>query len=151
MATFTPEEIEFIKTRGNDYCRRLWLGLYEGESVNFADEQSVRDFMSDKYEKKRYYLESQSNNSTITNGGSIKNKSKSKIGSNSSGPPLISLPTPPPRPTANSMSNRSKIGNNLLPVTSQPVKSGNQNSSKIDNNFVQPFVNSNVNHTPVPE
>ncbi|CAH2067274.1 unnamed protein product, partial [Iphiclides podalirius] len=27
MATFTPEEIEFIKARGNDYCRRVWLAL----------------------------------------------------------------------------------------------------------------------------
>ncbi|XP_053599727.1 arf-GAP domain and FG repeat-containing protein 1 isoform X2 [Plodia interpunctella] len=58
MATFTPEELEYIKARGNDYCRRVWLGLYEGESVNFTDEQSVKDFMSDKYEKKRYYLDS---------------------------------------------------------------------------------------------
>ncbi|XP_063918337.1 arf-GAP domain and FG repeat-containing protein 1 isoform X1 [Zophobas morio] len=59
MATFTTEEIDMLKSRGNDYCRSVWLGLYEGASPGpeFRDEQSVKDFMVDKYERKRYYLD----------------------------------------------------------------------------------------------
>lgn len=59
MATFTPEEVESMRTRGNYSCRRTWMALYDGiiptEGIN--DEQKVRDFMIDKYEKKRYYVE----------------------------------------------------------------------------------------------
>lgn len=61
MATFTTEEIELLKNRGNDYCKRVWLGLCDGNSYNdLREEQTIRDFMVDKYERKRYYLDPQS-------------------------------------------------------------------------------------------
>lgn len=144
MATFTPEEIEFIKARGNDYCRRVWLGLYEGESVNFTDEQSVKDFMSDKYEKKRYYLDSPTISNNPVN-GSIKNKPKGKTGSNASGStPLISIS---PQASKNMVNNNTvvqtaKVVNNFLPANdinfrvAHPV-----------NNLAKPVVNT---VTPVP-
>ncbi|XP_075992624.1 arf GTPase activating protein drongo [Anticarsia gemmatalis] len=147
MATFTPEEIEFIKARGNDYCRRVWLGLYEGESVNFTDEQSVKDFMSDKYEKKRYYLDSQLNSVASVNGNYTKNKSKVKAGSNAIPTPLISIA---PQTSKNTVNNNpvvqtAKVVNNLLPAANdishrvvQPVSS-----------LAPPLLNT-VNVTPVP-
>lgn len=151
MATFTPEEIEFIKARGNDYCRRVWLGLYEGESVNFTDEQSVKDFMSDKYEKKRYYLDSPALSNNSVNGSSIKNKPKVKTGSNASGStPLISIS---PQTSKNMVNNNTvvqtaKVVNNLLPTNdisyraTQPV-----------NNLAKPILNTvpAVAPAPVPE
>lgn len=125
MATFTPEEIEFIKVRGNDYCRRVWLGLYEGESVNFTDEQSVKDFMSDKYEKKRYYLESPLNNPPVTNGSlSSRNKSKTKSGNTvASTAPLISMAPPVSKTTVNNntLVNTPKPGSSLLSSGSDNV------------------------------
>lgn len=141
MATFTPDEIEFIKARGNDYCRRVWLGLYEGESVNFTDEQSVRDFMSDKYEKKRYYLEQLPIPVSQTNGSSsTKNKSKTKTGSSASSAPLISiLPQTSKAPVNNNtMVNTAKVVNNLLPVA-------NETSHRVArpvNNFHSPMLSS---------
>ncbi|XP_052864257.1 arf-GAP domain and FG repeat-containing protein 1 [Anopheles cruzii] len=54
MATFTQEEIEFLKQNGNDNCGRTWLGLWDPKR---AIKQEHRDFMIDKYERKRYYLE----------------------------------------------------------------------------------------------
>lgn len=59
MATFTTEEIELLKSRGNDYCKSVWLGLYDGSlpGTDCRDEQTVKDFMVDKYERKRYYLD----------------------------------------------------------------------------------------------
>ncbi|EFA04700.1 drongo protein isoform 2 [Tribolium castaneum] len=59
MATFTSEEIELLKNRGNDYCKSVWLGLYDGTlpGAEYRDEQAVKDFMVDKYERKRYYME----------------------------------------------------------------------------------------------
>lgn len=132
MATFTPEEIEFIKARGNDYCRRVWLGLYEGESVNFTDEQSVKDFMSDKYEKKRYYLDTPITSNTSVNGNATKNKLKAKTGSKAVPSPLISISPQTSKTTLNNNTpiQTAKVVNNFLPTTNdlshrivQPVTS----------------------------
>ncbi|XP_058819643.1 arf-GAP domain and FG repeat-containing protein 1 isoform X2 [Topomyia yanbarensis] len=54
MATFTQEEIDFVRQNGNDACSRTWLGLWDPKR---AIKQEHRDFMIDKYERKRYYLE----------------------------------------------------------------------------------------------
>lgn len=34
------------------------MALFEGEQPKFKEEQNLKDFLSDKYEKKRYYLDS---------------------------------------------------------------------------------------------
>lgn len=118
MATFTPEEIEFIRSRGNDYCRRVWLGLYEGESVNFTDEQSVKDFMSDKYEKKRYFLELEPGNGAVNGGSALRNKAKTKTGSIAqSASPLISISPHTSKSVTNNnnLVNTAKVVNNLAP------------------------------------
>uniref|UniRef100_A0A1B6LKD6 Arf-GAP domain-containing protein n=1 Tax=Graphocephala atropunctata TaxID=36148 RepID=A0A1B6LKD6_9HEMI len=56
MATFTPEEIDFVKDRGNDFCRSTWLGLLDAQQPT-KDEQQIKDFMIAKYERKRYYID----------------------------------------------------------------------------------------------
>lgn len=151
MATFTPEEIDFIKMRGNDYCRRVWLGLYEGESVNFTDEQSVKDFMSDKYEKKRYYLESQAN---IANGNFSKSKSKVKaIVSAASATPLISISPQSSKSVVNNNTvvNTAKVANNLLSTvndTSNKLARPSVNSQPLLTNLHIP---SSAPAPPVPE
>ncbi|XP_012262586.2 arf-GAP domain and FG repeat-containing protein 1 [Athalia rosae] len=60
MATFTQDEIEHIKERGNDHCRRIWLGLADPPTLKILDskdEQKIKDLMIAKYEAKRYYLD----------------------------------------------------------------------------------------------
>lgn len=59
MATFTTDEVELLRSKGNDFNRRVWLGLYEGTPPTHGatDEQIVRDFMVEKYERRRYYLD----------------------------------------------------------------------------------------------
>ncbi|ERL88133.1 hypothetical protein D910_05521 [Dendroctonus ponderosae] len=52
MATFSLDEIETLRSKGNGFCKKVWLGLYEGTPPIFSDEQLVRDFMIEKYEKK---------------------------------------------------------------------------------------------------
>ncbi|XP_055712503.1 arf-GAP domain and FG repeat-containing protein 1 isoform X2 [Phlebotomus papatasi] len=54
MATFTPDEIEFIRSHGNDECAKTWLGLWDPKRTRPLDQ---RELMIDKYERKRYYLE----------------------------------------------------------------------------------------------
>uniref|UniRef100_A0A8D8V2B9 Arf-GAP domain and FG repeat-containing protein 1 n=2 Tax=Cacopsylla melanoneura TaxID=428564 RepID=A0A8D8V2B9_9HEMI len=86
MTTFTPEEVEMLKSRGNDYCRKVWLGLCDN-SIQYKDEQQIKDFMIDKYEKKRYYIDP----STIPN-------LKSSSTMSTSHPSLSSPPQPHPHP-----------------------------------------------------
>lgn len=81
MATFTQEEIDFIKEHGNEYCKRIWLGLMNSNSPqNFdtKDEQKMKDLMSAKYELKRYYLDpSIANQNTAVNQNNTQQKSQS--------------------------------------------------------------------------
>lgn len=66
MATFTTEEVELVRQKGNEYCQKTWLGLYEQKLPQTTkDEQEIKDFMIDKYERKRYYLDP---SSTLHNG-----------------------------------------------------------------------------------
>uniref|UniRef100_A0A2R5LML2 Putative autotransporter n=1 Tax=Ornithodoros turicata TaxID=34597 RepID=A0A2R5LML2_9ACAR len=60
MTTFTPEEIEQIKSKGNEYCKYVWLGLYDSRcpmEPDSRDEQRTRDLMIQKYERKRWYVD----------------------------------------------------------------------------------------------
>ncbi|XP_026082470.1 arf-GAP domain and FG repeat-containing protein 1-like isoform X4 [Carassius auratus] len=59
MTTFTQQEIEFLQKHGNEACKQIWLGLYEDRNLtipDFRDPQKVKEFLQDKYEKKRWYV-----------------------------------------------------------------------------------------------
>ncbi|GFT96853.1 hypothetical protein NPIL_40571 [Nephila pilipes] len=61
MTTFTTDEIEFLKNRGNEYCKYVWLGTFDTSTNSIesevSDDQRKRDFMVQKYEKKRWYVD----------------------------------------------------------------------------------------------
>ncbi|PRD34540.1 UNVERIFIED_CONTAM: Arf-GAP domain and FG repeat-containing protein 2 [Trichonephila clavipes] len=61
MTTFTTDEIEFLKSRGNEYCKYVWLGTFDTSTNSIesevSDDQRKRDFMVQKYEKKRWYVD----------------------------------------------------------------------------------------------
>lgn len=50
MATFTADEIEFLKNQGNEFCAKTWLGLWDPKRTIHQDH---RELMIDKYERKR--------------------------------------------------------------------------------------------------
>ena len=58
MATFSVHEIELLKFRGNSYCKKVWLGLCDDNRITEPkNELEIKEFMIEKYEKKRFYLE----------------------------------------------------------------------------------------------
>lgn len=60
MSSFSPEEIEQIRTRGNAYNAKVWLGLYDAKSrqaSDLKDDDSIRELIVQKYEKKRFYID----------------------------------------------------------------------------------------------
>ena len=59
MATFTPNEITFIESRGNEYCKNIYLGKFDSKSKprpDSKDHAKLRYFMEQKYEHKRWYI-----------------------------------------------------------------------------------------------
>ncbi|XP_071838255.1 uncharacterized protein [Apostichopus japonicus] len=59
MTSFTQPEIEQLQKSGNEYCKRVWLGLWNSHlppEPDSRDEQKVKDFLIKKYEKKTYYV-----------------------------------------------------------------------------------------------
>jgi len=68
MSSFTSDEVEMVRSRGNAWCAAVWLGNYNKNSnpVDFKDDEKVKEFIVAKYEKKRYYVDpSQANLSSI--------------------------------------------------------------------------------------
>ncbi|XP_060799242.1 arf-GAP domain and FG repeat-containing protein 1a isoform X2 [Neoarius graeffei] len=59
MTTFTQQEIEFLQKHGNEVCKQIWLGLFDDRSStvpDFREPQKVKEFLQEKYEKKRWYV-----------------------------------------------------------------------------------------------
>ncbi|XP_043933273.1 arf-GAP domain and FG repeat-containing protein 2 isoform X1 [Protopterus annectens] len=59
MTTFSDQEVEFLQSRGNEMCRKIWMGLFDVRSAvipDSRDAQKVKEFLQEKYEKKRWYV-----------------------------------------------------------------------------------------------
>lgn len=84
MATFTQEELDFVKAHGNDECGKTWLGLLaDPKSRGQQPAQDYREHIIDKYEKQRYYLQPASPlksiaaATTMANGGGMRSSPSS--------------------------------------------------------------------------
>ena len=55
MSSFTADEVNFIRNRGNAWAKKVYTGLYDENRAAFdlKDAEGVRDFIIEKYEKKR--------------------------------------------------------------------------------------------------
>ncbi|XP_007534876.1 arf-GAP domain and FG repeat-containing protein 2 isoform X2 [Erinaceus europaeus] len=59
MTTFTEPEVLFLQSRGNEVCKKIWLGLFDAQTSlipDSRDPQKVKEFLQEKYEKKRWYV-----------------------------------------------------------------------------------------------
>lgn len=59
MTTFTQQEIDFLQKHGNEVCKQIWLGLYDDRTSavpDYREPQKVKEFLQEKYEKKRWYI-----------------------------------------------------------------------------------------------
>ena len=54
MSSFSMEEVVFLKSRGNVWCGKVWMGLYDkNKSLEAKDDESLKNHIIQKYEKKR--------------------------------------------------------------------------------------------------
>lgn len=107
MATFTQDEIDFLKAHGNDVCAKTWLGLWDPKR---AVHQDQRELMIDKYERKRYYLEPASPLKSLTNATNLKTNTAANNTTTTSSASASSV---------NNSNSNSKTQIQLTPPTSQ--------------------------------
>ncbi|XP_060140533.1 arf-GAP domain and FG repeat-containing protein 2 isoform X3 [Globicephala melas] len=123
MTTFTEPEVVFLQSRGNEVCRKIWLGLFDARTSlipDSRDPQKVKEFLQEKYEKKRWYVPpDQVKGPTYTKGGT----STPVQGSIPEGkPPRTLLGDPVPSLSA-AASTSSQSVSQSQPRTSQPRSS----------------------------
>ncbi|XP_026137911.1 arf-GAP domain and FG repeat-containing protein 1a isoform X2 [Carassius auratus] len=94
MTTFTQQEIEFLQKHGNEVCKRIWLGLYDDRNLaipDFREPQKVKEFLQDKYEKKRWYVSPEQAKTVTSVHASVSGSSASSTSSTPEVRPLKTL------------------------------------------------------------
>ncbi|XP_031665602.1 arf-GAP domain and FG repeat-containing protein 1-like isoform X2 [Oncorhynchus kisutch] len=103
MTTFTQQEIEFLQKHTNEVCKHIWLGLYNDRTLvvpDFHEPQKVKEFLQEKYEKKRWYVSPDQARTVATAQAFKSGTSASSTGSTPEVQPLRTLQlnkTPPTR------------------------------------------------------
>ncbi|XP_041751533.2 arf-GAP domain and FG repeat-containing protein 1b isoform X4 [Coregonus clupeaformis] len=101
MTTFTLQEIEFLQKHTNEVCKYIWLGLYDDRTLvvpDFREQQKVKEFLQEKYEKKRWYVPPDQARTVALSQASKSGSSASSTASTSEVQPLKTLQlnkTPP--------------------------------------------------------
>ncbi|XP_037117960.1 arf-GAP domain and FG repeat-containing protein 2 isoform X3 [Syngnathus acus] len=64
MTTFSQQEVEFLQNHGNQVGRRTWLCAFEPKTdgcSDMKDSQKFKEFLQDKYEKKKWHFSKNKN------------------------------------------------------------------------------------------
>lgn len=116
MATFTDEDLDWIRAHGNEECAKTWLGLLsDTKRVNGGRQnaqQDYREHIIDKYEKQRYYLQPASPLKSIGAAAGMRNGSGGGTGSLSGGSGSGSNTTSPSSPSSSSAGAPDQNNNN---------------------------------------
>uniref|UniRef100_A0A3Q3KXT3 ArfGAP with FG repeats 1b n=1 Tax=Mastacembelus armatus TaxID=205130 RepID=A0A3Q3KXT3_9TELE len=94
MTTFTQQEIEFLQKHSNEVCKHIWLGLYDDRTSvvpDFREPQKVKEFLQEKYEKKRWYVPPDQAKTVASVQASVSGSSASSTGSTPEVQPLKTL------------------------------------------------------------
>ncbi|XP_044179926.1 LOW QUALITY PROTEIN: arf-GAP domain and FG repeat-containing protein 1-like [Acropora millepora] len=122
MTSFTQQEIETLQGQGNEYCRKVWLGLWNSSmpaEPESRDEQKKKDFMVQKYERKRWYVAPQQVSASNTSQSTPEPKPlKQLLGENA---PTISVhaQTTRERPRTGSQTNSTSVPVSVAPPPGQ--------------------------------
>ncbi|KAL0970295.1 hypothetical protein UPYG_G00239990 [Umbra pygmaea] len=64
MTTFSQQEVEFLQNHGNEVGRRTWLCAFDPKTdgcLDTRDSQKLKEFLQDKYEKKKWHFSKNKN------------------------------------------------------------------------------------------
>ncbi|KAH8266471.1 hypothetical protein KR044_001516, partial [Drosophila immigrans] len=118
MATFTQEELDFLKAHGNELCAKTWLGLWDPKRA--TPQQDQRELMIDKYERKRYYLEPASPLKSLANAVNLKTTSNSNNGYHNGYASIHLTPPAAQRTAANGLSAKTPATTTASSAISRP-------------------------------
>ena len=47
MSSFTSDEVDFVRNRGNSWCTAVWLGTYQKSAmpIDFKDDEKIKEFI----------------------------------------------------------------------------------------------------------
>lgn len=68
MTTFSQQEVEFLQNHGNEVGRRTWLCVFDPKTdgcSDMKDSQKFKEFLQDKYEKKKWHFSKSKNRRDI--------------------------------------------------------------------------------------
>ncbi|XP_068443798.1 arf-GAP domain and FG repeat-containing protein 2 isoform X2 [Clinocottus analis] len=68
MTTFSQQEVEFLQNHGNEVGRRTWLCVFDPKAdgcSDMKDSQKFKEFLQDKYEKKKWHFSKSKNRRDI--------------------------------------------------------------------------------------
>ncbi|XP_061878296.1 arf-GAP domain and FG repeat-containing protein 1b isoform X2 [Entelurus aequoreus] len=94
MTTFTQQEMDFLQKHSNEVCKHIWLGLYDDRTSvvpDFREPQKVKEFLQEKYEKKRWYVPPDQARTVASVQASVSGSSASSTGSTPEVQPLKTL------------------------------------------------------------
>nr|XP_061833695.1 arf-GAP domain and FG repeat-containing protein 1b isoform X2 [Nerophis lumbriciformis] len=94
MTTFTQQEMDFLQKHSNEVCKHIWLGLYDDRTSvvpDFREPQKVKEFLQEKYEKKRWYVPPDQARAVASVQASVSGSSASSTGSTPEVQPLKTL------------------------------------------------------------
>ncbi|XP_061092723.1 arf-GAP domain and FG repeat-containing protein 2 isoform X4 [Conger conger] len=64
MTTFSQQEVEFLQNHGNEVGKRTWLCAFDPKTdgcFDARDAQRLKEFLQDKYEKKKWHISKNKN------------------------------------------------------------------------------------------
>ncbi|KAL4631451.1 arf-GAP domain and FG repeat-containing protein 2-like isoform X1 [Arapaima gigas] len=64
MTTFTQQEVEFLQNHGNEVGKKMWLCAFDPKTdgcFDARDAQRLKEFLQDKYEKKKWHFSKNKN------------------------------------------------------------------------------------------
>lgn len=145
MASFTTEEVDFVKSKGNEYCRQTWLALHDqNTNSETKDEQQIKDFMIDKYERKRYYHDKGLRNGTLSSPPTIQ-KPTTVPDVNMKG---VAFPISPPVNAVNAVNSSNGTAHVRNGFTSSFNGNNSEKTPSNTNDFVADFSTANFVSTP---
>lgn len=115
MATFTQEDLDFIKAHGNEECSKTWLGLLSDPKARGGQpQQDYREHIIDKYEKQRYFLQPASPLKSIgaAANGVVANGIRNGVGGGSISSSSTTSPSSPSSSSVNSAASSSAADQN---------------------------------------
>ncbi|XP_042562297.1 arf-GAP domain and FG repeat-containing protein 2 isoform X2 [Clupea harengus] len=68
MTTFSQQEVEFLQNHGNEVGKRTWLCIFDPKTdgcFDARDSQKLKEFLQDKYERKKWHFSKSKNRREI--------------------------------------------------------------------------------------